>query len=1262
MHLKAVVSVGVLLALVASPTTAQVPLTPSDTVHVWSLLDAHEGSAREAFETAWRGESRVISFSRPPGADSLYTYTFDRLSRLADGVGRDIVIEEGVTVTVADYEGADAEREYTAANVRGVLSLVECQDIRVVIHGRIDANARPGHVPLSPRGSEWEDSAEEGGDTDLRSHHAIHIVEGENIEVLGGEVTNAWFAVFAAGTDGLRVEGLRFLSHSEPAAGPRRQRADGTWIGGYANAAVALRDVSEATLTDVSAKGSSEVVDLNAIGYPITMTGIAGEEIWEAVIETSGAPGYWIEGVSGVNSRSLLSLKPYEGLQAYGDVHGALAIYTADAPAWLADQGVVPFEVYSHVTLTDARVEIGAGVDYVQQVLRQAEYGAGHASASSSDVQLAVRAEPDASFASGDGVGSGAGRHRELVYQNGGHLRLDYVGPVGEGQHLVWTDGADGLEVTAVNTVGGGAAGTLIGAATAQGRSVHYTLGAVDGFADTLRVDPFSHLDGPLGSTASAHRPHDAPAVQVAAYPVQAGALTDGAPVALWQNRGQKAYAHGEGGLPIGSGGTYREGIGLELGEGAGWDWGRLKGSEADFGEHRLTLRFRVSGDAAEGRRLVAFGGAAPYRIETVAGGLDLRFADDPTVHVPLALTPGVWYVLTFGIDGSEGWVEVGPEYAAPEHHAFTLSSPLARARGSISIGSDANGGAAPGTMWVSHLVIASGEGSLDTASEDAAVFAREIAPAPAPIAPMGVTASPVCFSWASSGASGHMIRVMTASGEGVGSYHAEAAERCLGPLESLAAGDYSWNIVALHEAGASGVSEALAFTVGEATPVVTEREISGPAGWRVVAVPSAGMTVADLAGQSLVAGVPGYYEGFGEPTLFTGYDGRNWQPPAAPDEALPLGVGFYWYFHDEDFTPEGAASQPSRARELPLLLTTDLPPNRGDVTVPLYTNASRANVLGNPFGFPLDLSGTRTWDGGRDLAGNARVYVWDARRNRWKSNETVVGPWEGFAVRAKRSAQTLTIPASAQLVPTSSRAKHPPQATPTPRLVLSATSADGRREVSDEIRLHEQGAEAPAVKLDPLAGPFVGLGVAGWDEGAAVFLEDATLPGEEAEITLPLGIRSAGTEAVLRLEWADPLPAGWHAELVRHADGRRQPLAAGAGVPVETTADGDWATGYALRLYRDAATTASPDLVGAPWPNPAGDRARLPLHLEQDTHVRAEIFDVLGRSVAIVHDGPLDAGAHVLDLDTRQLAPGTYTVVVSGVETVQARRLTVVE
>jgi hypothetical protein len=39
------------------------------------------------------------------------------------------------------------------------------------------------------------------------------------------------------------------------------------------------------------------------------------------------------------------------------------------------------------------------------------------------------------------------------------------------------------------------------------------------------------------------------------------------------------------------------------------------------------------------------------------------------------------------------------------------------------------------------------------------------------------------------------------------------------------------------------------------------------------------------------------------------------------------------------------------------------------------------------------------------------------------------------------------------------------------------------------------------------------------------------------------------------------------------------------------------------------------------------------------------EVFDALGRRVAILHDGPLAAGAHTLELDAASLPPGHYIV-----------------
>ncbi len=43
--------------------------------------------------------------------------------------------------------------------------------------------------------------------------------------------------------------------------------------------------------------------------------------------------------------------------------------------------------------------------------------------------------------------------------------------------------------------------------------------------------------------------------------------------------------------------------------------------------------------------------------------------------------------------------------------------------------------------------------------------------------------------------------------------------------------------------------------------------------------------------------------------------------------------------------------------------------------------------------------------------------------------------------------------------------------------------------------------------------------------------------------------------------------------------------------------------------------------------------------------HATATVYDVLGRRGAVLHDGPLGAGMHVLASDAAQVPPGVYVV-----------------
>jgi hypothetical protein len=61
--------------------------------------------------------------------------------------------------------------------------------------------------------------------------------------------------------------------------------------------------------------------------------------------------------------------------------------------------------------------------------------------------------------------------------------------------------------------------------------------------------------------------------------------------------------------------------------------------------------------------------------------------------------------------------------------------------------------------------------------------------------------------------------------------------------------------------------------------------------------------------------------------------------------------------------------------------------------------------------------------------------------------------------------------------------------------------------------------------------------------------------------------------------------------------------------------------------------------------PNPARGSVRIRLTVQAPALVRVDAFDVLGREVALIHDGTLSTGAHDLTFDTFTLPDGVYVV-----------------
>ena len=114
------------------------------------------------------------------------------------------------------------------------------------------------------------------------------------------------------------------------------------------------------------------------------------------------------------------------------------------------------------------------------------------------------------------------------------------------------------------------------------------------------------------------------------------------------------------------------------------------------------------------------------------------------------------------------------------------------------------------------------------------------------------------------------------------------------------------------------------------------------------------------------------------------------------------------------------------------------------------------------------------------------------------------------------------------------------------------------------------------------------------------------------------------------------------------------------------TTSSGGLNLDYAIfNIYEggDIATEGLPEgwALGNAFPNPTAGTATIRFGLAEAADVRLDVFDVLGRRVTTLADGPMTAGTHTARLDTGALASGTYVYRLTTPVGAETRRLTVI-
>lgn len=196
-----------------------------------------------------------------------------------------------------------------------------------------------------------------------------------------------------------------------------------------------------------------------------------------------------------------------------------------------------------------------------------------------------------------------------------------------------------------------------------------------------------------------------------------------------------------------------------------------------------------------------------------------------------------------------------------------------------------------------------------------------------------------------------------------------------------------------------------------------------------------------------------------------------------------------------------------------------------------------------------------------------------------------------------------------------------------------------------------------PGGALAPFAGTVYGSDVDDLQYGGGVFYVSGHLTEINGQSRRNLAAWDRAGEV---LDWPTEQPLDGVGILVSERHAR-----------VFVSGTGDVGNGREHLGSFPAALGVTPPVAGEPaapptdvaldvFPNPARGTARLALTLPAEGAVSVAVYDLLGRRVAAVHDGPLGAGAHALTLDVRRLAPGVYVVRVQAGGAVLSRRVTV--
>ncbi len=468
---------------------------------------------------------------------------------------------------------------------------------------------------------------------------------------------------------------------------------------------------------------------------------------------------------------------------------------------------------------------------------------------------------------------------------------------------------------------------------------------------------------------------------------------------------------------------------------------------------------------------------------------------------------------------------------------------------------------------------------------------------------------------------------------------------------------------------------------------------ITGDEGWRMLASPIDGASFETLLDTLWLQGFSGADTEAGAPNLY--YWNEATQSFTAPTSFADIpenGEGFLLYvYSDQDYDntddgfpkvlkPEGEQYTGTVSKNLSFTDTGDI-------------SESGWNLVGNPYGTSIH------WDGegwGKTNIDNV-IYVWSDSASAyltWNGSTGTlpdgrIAAWQGYWVKANSSSPILSTTDSVRHAGATHFKKKP---TPTVDLRLSGNGMESSAIVAFDARASVGYDAYDAFKLQSLNTDYISLATVSED---GQVLDIQTLPEDAGTIELPLQIDGSDVSGDLELSWElNAIPDTWSVELVDHISEARTNLSQQQSVNIElqgvqpkqiaNTEEKNVLTPISpirvqtkqkqsprFSLLITTGTTSASELgnevpeefgLDQNYPNPFNPSTVISYQLPASSKVSLKVFDVLGRQVAELVNGQVQAGYHQVTFDAGNLASGMYIYRLQTRNTVITKKLTLIK